>query len=71
MVNKVKSSIFLIVILLTSWSTATHALSNVMLINVKSFVAGGVGGKIKLMHLRQTRSQYFGTTDIHFRLQAS
>jgi hypothetical protein len=42
--NQMKLNVFLVVILLTIWTTTTHA-SNAMMSNVKSFAAGGVGGK--------------------------
>jgi hypothetical protein len=39
--------VFFIVILLMLWSATTEA-SNAMLNNLKSFTAGGVGGKTKM-----------------------
>jgi hypothetical protein len=59
--NNVKVGIFLIVILLTSWSTATDALSNVVLSNMKSFTAGGVGGKRKLVSIHSSQRKQKST----------
>jgi hypothetical protein len=68
--NKVKVNIFLIVILLIVWSTATDASSNVMLRNLKSFGAGGVGGKRKLF-ISEAEVNLLVTLTLHSRFQGS
>jgi hypothetical protein len=67
--NKVKVNIFLLVILLIIWSTATDA-SNVMLSNMKSFTAGGVGGERKLF-ISEAEVNFLVILTLHSRFQAS
>jgi hypothetical protein len=68
--NKVKVNIFLLVILLIVWSTATDASSNVMLSNMKSFAAGGVGGERKLF-ISEAEVNLLVILTLHSRFQAS